>query len=170
MVQITDTPARQVDWAEWLRRWDAQQSLYMTTREERFESMLDALEATVAASPGAQDEGGIVALAPPPRSGPSASRDVPPPSPHGRDADRLAPAPFGKPRLTEEVGQLGIVHQVVQANTEPPGVEELILNGTIVLVIANDPIDVELTNICRVVWPDLPVHEDSHGIRLRVVD
>ena len=47
MVQITDTPARQVDWADWLRRWDAQQSLHMTTREERFEVMLDALEATV---------------------------------------------------------------------------------------------------------------------------
>jgi len=62
MVQITDAPTRQVDWADWLRRWDAQQSLYMTTREERFEIMLDALEATVAASPGAQDEGGIVAL------------------------------------------------------------------------------------------------------------
>ena len=47
MAQITDTPTRQVDWADWLQRWDAQQSLYMTTREERFEVMLDALEATV---------------------------------------------------------------------------------------------------------------------------
>src|SRR5687768_15472300 len=33
MVQITDTLTRQVDWADWLRRWDAQQSLYMTTRD-----------------------------------------------------------------------------------------------------------------------------------------
>ena len=46
MTQITDTPTLHVDWADWLRRWDAQQSLYMTTREERFEIMLDALEAT----------------------------------------------------------------------------------------------------------------------------
>lgn len=62
MVQITDTPAAQVDWAGWLRRWDAQQSLYMTTREERFEIMLDALESTVAKAPGAQGDVGIVAL------------------------------------------------------------------------------------------------------------
>ena len=62
MVQITDTPTPQVDWAGWLRRWDAQQSLYMTTREERFEIMLATLESTVAASPGVQDDGGIVAL------------------------------------------------------------------------------------------------------------
>ena len=62
MVQITETPTRQVDWAGWLRRWDAQQSLYMTTREERFEVMLDALEGTVAASSGGQENEGIVAL------------------------------------------------------------------------------------------------------------
>jgi SAM-dependent methyltransferase len=62
MIQITDMPTSQVDWADWLRRWDAQQSLYMTTREERFEVMLDALEGTVAASPDGQDAGGIVAL------------------------------------------------------------------------------------------------------------
>ena len=57
MVQITDTPTAQVDWADWLRRWDAQQSLSMTTREERFDAMLDAIEATVASE---SDE--IVAL------------------------------------------------------------------------------------------------------------
>ena len=62
MVQVTDTLTAQVDWADWLQRWDAQQSLHMTTREERFGTMLDALDSTVAKEPGAQDDGGIVAL------------------------------------------------------------------------------------------------------------
>ena len=62
MVQITDTPTAPVDWADWLRRWDAQQSLSMTSREERFEVMLDALDSTVVKAPGARDDGGIVAL------------------------------------------------------------------------------------------------------------
>ena len=55
MVQVTETMAAQVDWAGWLRRWDVQQSRYMT-REERFEAMLDAVDGTVA------QEGDIVAL------------------------------------------------------------------------------------------------------------
>jgi len=59
MVQATDTSSTgQVDWTDWLRRWDAQQSLHMTTREERFEVMFDALEATV----GSEVADGIVAL------------------------------------------------------------------------------------------------------------
>jgi SAM-dependent methyltransferase len=33
-----------VDWAAWLRRWDAQQSGYLPDREARFNAMLDALE------------------------------------------------------------------------------------------------------------------------------
>lgn len=45
MVQVTDT--RTVDWADWLRRWDAQQSLHMNGREERFAAQLEALEHTV---------------------------------------------------------------------------------------------------------------------------
>ena len=45
MVQITET--RTVDWADWLRRWDAQQSLHMNGREERFAAQLEALEHTV---------------------------------------------------------------------------------------------------------------------------
>jgi SAM-dependent methyltransferase len=45
MVQVTET--RTVDWADWLRRWDAQQSLHMNGREERFAAQLEALEATV---------------------------------------------------------------------------------------------------------------------------
>ena len=50
MAQAITTPTAQVDWADWLRRWDAQQSLHMSTsREERFEVMLDALDATVVA-------------------------------------------------------------------------------------------------------------------------
>src|ERR1043165_2040528 len=58
MVQVTETRTAQVDWADWLRRWDAQQSLYMTTREERFEAMLDAVATTVVA----ERDGEIVVL------------------------------------------------------------------------------------------------------------
>jgi SAM-dependent methyltransferase len=47
-----------VDWTSWLRRWDAQQAYYTTTREQRFEVMFDALEATV----GAETAGAFVAL------------------------------------------------------------------------------------------------------------
>jgi len=47
-----------IDWSSWLRRWDAQQSLHLTTREERFTIMLDTLAATVAAD----NDGAIVAL------------------------------------------------------------------------------------------------------------
>lgn len=58
MVQVTETRTAQVDWAGWLRRWDAQQLLYMTTREERFEAMLDAIDGTVAA----ENDGKLVVL------------------------------------------------------------------------------------------------------------
>ncbi|MGE3273122.1 MAG: trans-aconitate 2-methyltransferase [Chloroflexota bacterium] len=47
MVQVTETQTRQVDWSGWLSRWDAQQSLHMNGREERFDAMLEAVEATV---------------------------------------------------------------------------------------------------------------------------
>lgn len=57
MVQVTETLTAQVDWSGWLKRWDAQQSLYMT-REERFDAMLDALAGTVAA----ENDGRFVAL------------------------------------------------------------------------------------------------------------
>jgi SAM-dependent methyltransferase len=57
MVQITETRTAQVDWSGWLKRWDAQQSLYMA-REERFDAMLDAIEGTVAA----ENDGKVVAL------------------------------------------------------------------------------------------------------------
>jgi SAM-dependent methyltransferase len=57
MVQVTETRTAQVDWAGWLKRWDAQQSLYMT-REERFEAMLDAIAGTVAA----ENDGKITVL------------------------------------------------------------------------------------------------------------
>jgi SAM-dependent methyltransferase len=58
MVQITETVSAQVDWADWLRRWDDQQSLHMNGREERFTAMLDAVDATVAAAEG--DDGPVV--------------------------------------------------------------------------------------------------------------
>lgn len=35
--------ADEPDWAEWLRRWDAQQAGYVADREERFDAMLDVL-------------------------------------------------------------------------------------------------------------------------------
>jgi trans-aconitate methyltransferase len=34
-----------IDWREWLRRWDRQQTRYLPFREERFNAMFDALEA-----------------------------------------------------------------------------------------------------------------------------
>ncbi|MGH2531161.1 MAG: class I SAM-dependent methyltransferase [Thermomicrobiales bacterium] len=37
--------AREIDWAKWLRRWDAQQEGYLPDREERFGVMLDVLDA-----------------------------------------------------------------------------------------------------------------------------
>ena len=33
----------QIDWLEWLRRWDAQQEGYVPERESRFTAMFDAL-------------------------------------------------------------------------------------------------------------------------------
>ena len=39
-----------IDWAGWLRRWDAQQEGYVPEREERFTAMLDALAELLPAS------------------------------------------------------------------------------------------------------------------------
>jgi len=36
---------QQIDWTDWLRRWDAQQEGYVPEREARFTAMFDALEA-----------------------------------------------------------------------------------------------------------------------------
>lgn len=52
MTQAPTLP--QIDWLDWLRRWDSQQARHMYDREGRFEIMLDAVEATVG--------GNIVAL------------------------------------------------------------------------------------------------------------
>src|SRR5438067_2421893 len=46
----TDVRQDQVDWPEWLRRWDAQQEGYVPEREARFTAMLDALAALLPAS------------------------------------------------------------------------------------------------------------------------
>lgn len=48
---------RQVDWLDWLRRWDAQQAGYVPEREARFTAMLDALAALLPASFVALDLG-----------------------------------------------------------------------------------------------------------------
>jgi SAM-dependent methyltransferase len=42
---MTQAEASAIDWHEWLRRWDRQQTRYIPSREERFEAMFDALEA-----------------------------------------------------------------------------------------------------------------------------
>lgn len=42
---MTMSESDQVDWEGWLQRWDAQQSGYVPEREERFQVMLDVLEA-----------------------------------------------------------------------------------------------------------------------------
>ena len=42
--------APQVDWADWLRRWDAQQEGYVPEREARFTAMFDALDGLLPAS------------------------------------------------------------------------------------------------------------------------
>ena len=34
-----------IDWGDWLRRWDRQQTRYVPFREERFNAMFDAMEA-----------------------------------------------------------------------------------------------------------------------------
>ncbi len=36
-----------IDWKNWLRRWDVQQTGYLPEREARFEAMLDVLEFTL---------------------------------------------------------------------------------------------------------------------------
>lgn len=35
---------QEIDWQNWLERWDRQQALYLPTREERFQAMFDALD------------------------------------------------------------------------------------------------------------------------------
>jgi SAM-dependent methyltransferase len=47
MTQVVQTTMPVVDWGDWLRRWDAQQSLYLPDREDRFTVMLDVLEVTI---------------------------------------------------------------------------------------------------------------------------
>ena len=43
---MTDPTATEaVEWNEWLRRWDAQQEVYIESRERRFEVMVSFLEA-----------------------------------------------------------------------------------------------------------------------------
>ncbi len=39
------TASGPIDWADWMRRWDAQQQGYLPDREERFAAMLDVLDA-----------------------------------------------------------------------------------------------------------------------------
>jgi trans-aconitate methyltransferase len=46
----TDVQQDQVDWPDWLRRWDAQQEGYVPEREARFTAMFDALAALLPAS------------------------------------------------------------------------------------------------------------------------
>jgi SAM-dependent methyltransferase len=41
----TDVELDQIDWPDWLRRWDAQQEGYVPEREARFTAMFDVLEA-----------------------------------------------------------------------------------------------------------------------------
>lgn len=36
--------AAEIDWVEWLRRWDAQQQGYVPEREVRFSAMFDVLD------------------------------------------------------------------------------------------------------------------------------
>jgi hypothetical protein len=36
--------ASEIDWVDWLRRWDAQQEGYVPERESRFSVMLDVLD------------------------------------------------------------------------------------------------------------------------------
>jgi trans-aconitate methyltransferase len=46
MVRVTaNDQTDQPDWKHWLQRWDAQQAGYVPQREERFQAMLDVLEA-----------------------------------------------------------------------------------------------------------------------------
>ena len=41
---------QQIDWGDWLRRWDAQQEGYVPEREARFTAMFDALAELLPAS------------------------------------------------------------------------------------------------------------------------
>ena len=56
MTTTTPSPTT-VDWASWLRRWDAQQQLHIPDREARFTAMVDALVAFVGTSPRLLDLG-----------------------------------------------------------------------------------------------------------------
>lgn len=42
---MSNAKSSPIDWQEWLRRWDRQQTGYLPYREERFEAIFDALEA-----------------------------------------------------------------------------------------------------------------------------
>ncbi|MBV9099919.1 MAG: class I SAM-dependent methyltransferase [Candidatus Dormibacteraeota bacterium] len=53
----TSPPPTAIDWASWLRRWDAQQQLHIPDREARFTAMVDALVAFVGTSPRLLDLG-----------------------------------------------------------------------------------------------------------------
>ena len=46
----SDVQQDQIDWPDWLRRWDAQQEGYVPEREARFTAMFDALAALLPAS------------------------------------------------------------------------------------------------------------------------
>jgi trans-aconitate methyltransferase len=37
-------PSPEIDWAQWMKRWDIQQTGYLPVREARFDAMLDVLE------------------------------------------------------------------------------------------------------------------------------
>jgi SAM-dependent methyltransferase len=41
---MTQVETAAVDWHDWLRRWDRQQTRYLPSREDRFAAMFDALE------------------------------------------------------------------------------------------------------------------------------
>jgi SAM-dependent methyltransferase len=45
------------DWQRWLDRWEAQQGSYMPDREERFQAMIDAIEALCGPAPHIADLG-----------------------------------------------------------------------------------------------------------------
>src|SRR5579864_7239522 len=50
-------PTETIDWAGWLRRWDAQQQRHIPDREARFTAILDALKAFAGSSPRVLDLG-----------------------------------------------------------------------------------------------------------------
>jgi SAM-dependent methyltransferase len=56
MAPSSQAPAG-VDWAAWLRRWDAQQQLHIPDREARFTAIVDAVKAFAGSSPRVLDLG-----------------------------------------------------------------------------------------------------------------